>query len=233
MFTPPPEASKDDGPRTPGAGESHSRAEELRRSAEEVRGWLVELRGGGAFLSPRDGALLHGWLEAGVSVPHILRALEAAAEKRRAKPSRVPLSLHACKPFVERGGGSASRSGTRSGTASPLPESTATDWPAGLALQERTLAEAARATLTSLRQTPDPEARLAAACQLVRSFQAQLWEIASPLHPQLLAQAAEGFAAFRDTVDEATFAQLCEEAARGRFRQRHPDLTLSAVCEAP
>jgi hypothetical protein len=211
----------------PGAAAPASDAESLRERAEEVRGWLVELRGGGAFLSPRDGALLHGWLAAGVGVPHILRALEAAAEKRRSQPSRVPLSLAACKPFVERG--ARARPAPAKGPLAP----SATEWPQALLAGEADLAAAARAGLAELRLEPDPEARLAAACHLVRSFQGQLWALAEPLHAALLAREAEGFAAFRDTVDEATFAQLCEEAARGRLRERHPDLTLSAVCEAP
>ena len=195
----------------------------FRAEAEDVRAWLVELRGGGAFLSPRDGALLHGWLQAGVTVPQILRGIEATVEKRRARPIRTPLSLAACRAQVERQAAGRGTSRIPDTHAAPPPH----------AHRELGAAEAALATeaLAALAGSPG-EARLDAGCRIVRGFHARLWELLHPLHAELLAVEAEAFAPFRDAVDEATFAQLCEEAARGRLRARHPHLTITAVCEA-
>ena len=198
----------------------------FRAEAEDVRAWLVELRGGGAFLSPRDGALLHGWLQAGVTVPQILRGIEATVDKRRARPVRTPLSLAACRAQVER-----QAAGRGPSRVADTHTSTPPHAHRELGADEAALATEARAAISALAGSPG-EARLDDACRIVRAFHARLWELLHPLHAELLAVEAEAFAPFRDAVDEATFAQLCEEAARGRLRARHPDLTITAVCEA-
>lgn len=66
---------------------------EHRRAAEEIRAHLVAVRGGGLFLSSADARVLVKWLDAGTSVVAIAAAIERAAEARRAKRSRVPLTL--------------------------------------------------------------------------------------------------------------------------------------------
>lgn len=66
---------------------------EHRRAADEIREHLVAVRGGGLFLSPSDARVLVKWLDAGTSVVAIAAAIERAAEARRAKRSRVPLTL--------------------------------------------------------------------------------------------------------------------------------------------
>ena len=73
-----------------------------RLAAEEVRAHLVTLRGRALFLSPLDGRLLLEWLEAGVTVPFILKTLEEAAEKRRAKRLKSPLKLSSIKGRVSK-----------------------------------------------------------------------------------------------------------------------------------
>lgn len=62
-------------------------------AAELVRRHLVVLRGGVLFLSSRDGAALVKWLDDGVPVARILRALEVASERRRQRGERAPLQL--------------------------------------------------------------------------------------------------------------------------------------------
>ena len=60
------------------------------------------LRGGAPFLSPADGALLVRWLDDGVPVPTILAAVESAAEARRKRRSRRPLTLRHAKRHLEK-----------------------------------------------------------------------------------------------------------------------------------
>ena len=64
-----------------------------RTAAEEVRQHLCALRGGALFLSSADTLRLVGWLEQGVTVADIARALERASAARRKTASRIPLSL--------------------------------------------------------------------------------------------------------------------------------------------
>ena len=56
----------------------------LQNKAEEVRAYLVAIRGGAPFLSAADGRLLVRWLEQGISVARILAAVDETAEKRNA-----------------------------------------------------------------------------------------------------------------------------------------------------
>ena len=58
------------------SGAAESGADALADAAEEVRAWLVTARGGAPFLSGADGRLLVSWLEAGVSVADLLRAID-------------------------------------------------------------------------------------------------------------------------------------------------------------
>ena len=53
----------------------------LADKAEEVRAYVVAVRGGAPFLSAADGRLLVQWLERGISVGRILAAIDEVAEK--------------------------------------------------------------------------------------------------------------------------------------------------------
>jgi hypothetical protein len=64
-----------------------------RSAAAEVCAHLVACRGGGAFLSSADAALLVRWLDEGRPVTGILIAIEQAAASRRKRRSRAPLTL--------------------------------------------------------------------------------------------------------------------------------------------
>lgn len=71
--------------------------------AETVRAYLVGLRGGAVFLSSSDARLLQRWLDDEVPLWLILEGLDKAAEKRRAKRQRTPLSLQHAKGHVNKG----------------------------------------------------------------------------------------------------------------------------------
>lgn len=91
----------------------------LSEEAEEVRAYLVMLRGGAPFLSGADGRLLVEWLDAGVPATTILLALEAAAARRMKRPTRSRLSLSASKGELKR---LLARSGARLPSPSAAPE---------------------------------------------------------------------------------------------------------------
>ncbi|MFK7928492.1 MAG: hypothetical protein AB8H79_09895 [Myxococcota bacterium] len=71
-------------------------------AAEEVRRHLVSLRGGAAFMSPDDAALLSGWLDQGIPTSHIVLALERLADARRRKPRRTPFTLAAARRHMSK-----------------------------------------------------------------------------------------------------------------------------------
>src|SRR5690606_23823677 len=63
---------------------------------------LVRLRGGAPFLSSADASALVGWLDDGIPVARILRALDEAAARRRAQRVRAPLQLRHAKRWLGR-----------------------------------------------------------------------------------------------------------------------------------
>jgi hypothetical protein len=188
-------------------------------AAEEVRAWLVHHRGGAPFLSAADGALLATWLEAGVPVTTLLRAIERVAARRVAKRTRTPFTLRSCEATVRKlQGEQVSWRIPRDIVAALAPE--APD-------------ELARAALDELRALPegDPEARTRAACVVLRRFQERVWESLSAERPALLAAAAEELAPLRDALGSAEFGRACEELARDRVRARYPSLSAARVWE--
>ncbi len=74
----------------------------MQDAAEQVRDHLVQLRGGAPFLSPVDAKLLLEWLESGIGVAVIVRALETVAARRQARRTRSPFSLSSAKGAVKK-----------------------------------------------------------------------------------------------------------------------------------
>ena len=192
-------------------------------SAEEVRAWLVQLRGGAPFLSAADGKLLADWIHGGVPVPTILRAVEVVAERRRAKRTRAPLSLQSCRATVEklskRGGGWRVPSDLASALAPTAPPE---DDAAAVADVLRELAALDGA----------PEDRARKACSALRRFHARVWDgLGDTERTALLGEAAEDLAALRELLGEEGFLRACEEHARDRVRARYPTLSATRVWE--
>ncbi len=196
----------------------------MEQDAETVRAWFAAARGGGTFLSPADGATLVGWLQAGVPVGRILRAIEATAARRRARRARTPFTLRACAKAL-----TTPESGVRR-TAEGGP---ARDLDAILAPWDAAadaLAGDARRRLDA-RGDASTGARVALGCAVVADFQQALHRCLEAAWPALRDAAADALAESRDGLDDALFAQLCEEWVRDRLRARYPDLTASAVHE--
>ena len=197
-------------------------------AAEEVRAYLVALRGGAPFLSGGDGRLLVRWLDAGVPVPVILAGLDAAAERRRKRALRTRLSLNAAKGEVERL--------SKKAAAAVEPVASAGGGWAGLgALADELEAapvdsrvEAALgtlvATLRALAKSGEPEAEAVArqAIAAVRGFHEAAWDALEPDRPALLAAAEVELAGLRDVLSAAAFDAAAEEVARDKVRGATP-----------
>lgn len=187
--------------------------------AEEVRAYLVTLRGGSPFLSPADGHLLVGWLEAGVPVGAILRSLDRAARARRARKLRAPLMLRHARQWLGR------ETGAR---ATRLPADLGALVPAAAELDPAgELLGQTRQQIAAL-DLEDPEARALAACACAARFFEALWALA-PVREPLLAAAAAELAELAPEVEAGAFAALCEDLARYRLRERYPSLTATHI----
>lgn len=189
-------------------------------AAEEVRAWLVQLRGGAPFLSSADGELLSTWLEAGVPVVTILRGLEAVGERRRAKRTRTPFTLRSCKATVER------LAGRKSAWRVPV------DLAAALAPEVVAPVDPVAALLAELRALEgSAEARADRACVLLRQFHQQVWDGLGDERNALITAAEEELAPLREALGAEAFRRACEEHARDRVRTRYPTLTVARVWE--
>ncbi len=195
------------------------RLDRLQQAAEEVRSHLVVLRGGAPFLSPLDGRLLLEWLEAGIGVPAILRALEHAAAKRREKRVRTPLSLRSVRRRVTRA------------RQPVLPEQT----PGSLGTlvdalrgQADPLVQRAAEELAGLRGSGDELARQALA--VVRRYHQDAWDLAD--RESLLALADAELQDLRDKLDDKQWTAALEEVARDKLRARQPLLSAAAIWDS-
>ncbi len=220
--------------------------EALTEAAEEVRAFLVAVRGGAPFLSGADARLLVDWLEAGIPVSAILTAIEAAATRRARKPTRTRLTLSACQGELKR------RLTRRAAPSLSAPEPTdgARSWPALGALAEEiarapmlvALEEARVRLLRSLNllatgrsvdgeplDDPSGEQVARQAIAACRVFQDAAWQAAAPERAELLAEAASTLSSLKDIISEEALAAATEEVARDRLRARTPLVSAQVV----
>lgn len=236
---------------TAGAAEA-GQPSELQANAEAVRAYLVSVRGGAPFLSSLDARLLRAWLEAGVRVGLVARAIDAVNRKRLAQRVRAPLALASCRAEVERlrrhPGGAAVRprrrpapgavaperglqaAGEPADGAAPAPgegpaETALEALPVPPAVAEQFAAARARVSAT----TGSPEARLDAACALAREFFDGAWDLLD--RPAWIAAAAADLADNRALYAEGEWAAVCEAWAREALRRRYAALTATRLWE--
>ena len=195
------------------AAEEHPHAD----AAEEVRAWLVTARGGAPFLSGSDSRRLENWLDGGVGVRDLLRAIDETAAHRRAKRLRGPFSLRSIEPALRGGPARATPRLPRTG-AQALGSAPTADisWPDSTALEER-LKQRTGGDPASLDDSSFLE--LSA---LVRVFFEQAWAGLAEHHASLLAEALGQLGDVADLVEQDGRAALCEEYAREALRSRYP-----------
>jgi len=192
--------------------------------AEEVRAYLVALRGGAPFLSPTDASLLVSWLDDDVPVASIRLALERTAAARRARPTKTPFTLRQAKRHL------------RDGPADALPQPTLMD------------ASALSPMVEALRQTDSaPCAALADALErLPRAARDDLAEAAMALlsafhqdawarldHEDQRTRVATWAARLsqRFSLAPEEIATIAEEQARAELRGTLPWLTATNLWE--
>lgn len=187
-------------------------------AAAQIVAHLVSLRGGAPFLSSSDARLLMSWLNQGVPVPLLLHALEEAAESRRKKRLRTPLSLRSAnKAVVKWKGGEKPKLQPMRGALGPLVK----------ALRESGRREYIPVIAAFDSLDGEGEALVEQALEITRHFFEQAWE-----HGQRqvwMEQARAELASLVDQVPAPRLAQLVEEVARDLLRQEHPLLSATRI----
>ena len=200
----------------------------MEANAETVRAYLVELRGGAPFLSGADSRLLVRWLEAGVPVPVITAALDAAAEKRRkrrgkGKPARSRLTLGAARSAVEK----------HTKGPSQIQVGGLASWRRELQHMEvgPALQDARAELLLAIDAIPsaDIDAAGRAAIQACRAFQAAAWDAAESESDTLREAARAQLRALEHILDAGAFSAAIEEVARDMVHARTPLVSAKVV----
>ncbi len=207
--------------------------------AEEVRAYLVTVRGGAPFLSAADGRLLVEWLDQGIPIAVVLSAIERTAHRRAKKRRRTRLSLGACKGEVKKLFGLQTSAPTvpAGGASSPKPSAVSVlgreadriaDLPIPAAAQRaRTTLVAALRTLAQ-RSTPgaDVTADVASA---VRTFHETLWAETFELQHAFRQQAIAALAPLESVVSAKVFADLVDEHVRQAVRKLVPGVEVAPL----
>ncbi len=195
-----------------------------REPADEVRAWLVSMRGGSPFLSPADGFRLIQWLDQGVPVSAIALAIERASAARRARRARWPLGLGDASRYLKLPKVPASPVRPRR-TASAVSDAIRTVDPDDPAI------EGLAVRLSDLAGTAEEITRLA-----LRAFSAFFEEkwvgLDATERSALLDAARAGYGEWLEGLAEGAQLALVEEAARDLLRSRYPALTAELVWNA-
>ena len=201
----------------------------LADKAEEVRAYVVAIRGGAPFLSAADGRLLIRWLEQGISVARILAAVDEVAEKRRKKRTRTRLTLTSCKRSIE---GRATKTDTAPAASTSEVSADLSDYAAELAAMEvEPRLEGERQKLVARIGALGGEAEYVAteAVAACRAFNEAAWAAAASELAEIRAQAEAELSALKSMLKPAVMEAYIEEVARDIVARRTPLVSARAV----
>lgn len=199
---------------------SEAEAEALRGEVEEVRDYLVAVRGGAPFLSPEDERLLLGWLDEGRSTLEIAAVIDEVAERRRKRKVRARLTLQVCAKLLR------PRPSAASPTAATgsLARLAATWRTLALPPAERPLLDGLCATLERIERPgahPDELGREAAAA--LARFHHDRWSINQHRWEALRTEARGRLQGLNLAPEE--LEDLIEEQAHDLLRRELPDVS--------
>ncbi len=199
----------------------------MEANAEEVRAYLVAVRGGAPFLSAADGRLLIQWLEQGFSVARILAGVDETAEKRRKKMTRGRLTLSACRRNIE------GRKQQIQPAKTPLADNSQSrciDFSAFLialgSMEIPTRLKAAHdqlmKTIEEMNGTMNPERAATDAVSACRAFHEAAWLDAQQEHTALREQALSELSALQNVLSPNALEAAIDEVAHDIVRRRYP-----------
>ena len=204
-----------------------------QEKAEEVRAYLVQLRGGAPFLSGADGRLLIEWLDKEVPIPAILSALDVVCERRRAKRVRSRLSLNVCKGALRKVMVASKKKKAKPKVENPICD--LADQIDQLNLP-KDLLEAKKKLLDKLLfigiKKELSEERISHVMKACREFHTTAWQLAEGEHEQLQIESEEELEALKAIIPYAKWQEAVEEVMRDKVRMRYSLISAQKIWDA-
>ncbi|MEC7984740.1 MAG: hypothetical protein VX278_06230 [Myxococcota bacterium] len=209
--------------------------EQHQEKAEEIRAYLVLVRGGAPFLSGADCTLLVKWLDEKVSIAAITTAIDRVAARRRAKRVRSRMSLNVCKGELRKILGHKTKTPKELkpiknvGLKGLVQNLRRLDVPTSLSTAKQVLVQ----TLTNLSQNDgDLETLAKKAIKGCRDFHETVWRICEDQHEQLQLQSEQELASLRNLLGEQHWREMVEEVMRDKLRSRFPLISAQSIWNA-
>ncbi|MAA79820.1 MAG: hypothetical protein CL916_11220 [Deltaproteobacteria bacterium] len=206
-----------------------------QEKAEEIRAYLVHVRGGAPFLSGADCRLLTTWLDDDISILAITTAIDRVAEKRRAKRVRSRLSLNNCKGTLKKVLGKKTKPNKNlkpivhiglHGLAQRIQEIPLSEV---LLSYQNTLVE----NLTKLSQENIPiQEKAEKAIGLCRVFHEKVWESHIDQHEDLRVKAEKELESLRPLLGMQHWREMVEEVMRDKIRSQYPLISAQSIWNA-
>ena len=209
--------------------------EHHQEKAEEIRAYLILVRGGAPFLSGADCPLLVKWLDEEISIAAITTAIDRVAARRRAKRVRSRMSLNVCKGELNKILGQK----TKTPRALKPIKNIGLE---GLSQSIRRLAvpQSLFPSKTKLVQTfvqlsqkdYTDEALAEAAIQACRGFHEEAWRLCEDQHEALHQQSEEELSSLRNLLGEQHWREMVEEVMRDKLRSQFPLISAQSIWNA-
>ena len=200
----------------------------LADKAEEVRAYVVAVRGGAPFLSAADGRLLVRWLEQGISVGRILAAIDEVAERRRKKRTRRRLTLTACKRSIERPAAPTALARAPHPTTDVTLRAYAEEL-AAMDVEPHLTGERDKLVARIWALKGSPERVTTDAIAACRAFQEAAWFAAQPTMATIREQAAVELQALASILKPDQLQACIDEVTRDIVKRRTPLVSAKAV----
>lgn len=204
---------------------------EYQEKAEDIRAYLVQVRGGAPFLSGADGKLLVQWLDSEIPVAAILSAIDQVSIRRRARPVRSRMSLNVCKGTLKKLLKKSSKKSKiilqPTGLASLIPSIQQMDVPSLLQPAKSKLIQ--KIQLLSKEEITDHEKLADHAIQACLEFHHAAWNTSLEEHEKLQQDAEEELAALASLFSPIKWREAVEEVMRSKLRMRYPAISAQVI----
>jgi len=206
-----------------------------QEKAEQIRAYLVHVRGGAPFLSGADCRLLIAWLDNQVSVLAITTAIDKVAEKRRAKRVRSRLTLNNCKGTLKKILSNKSKTPKSLKSIKSLglqglaQQILQLNMPENIQSLQLQLAH----KLSALAEEPSSDhVQAEKGIALCREFHEHVWLATTDQHGVLQERAEKELESLRTLLGPQHWREMLEEVMRDKLRSQYPIISAQSIWNA-